>query len=39
MDTMLLCIENPPHSTPINLRGVFYKTMVGARDQIQFLIK
>ena len=39
MDTMLLCIENEQRSTPINLRGVFYKTMVGAREQLQFLIK
>ena len=39
MDTMLLCIENEQRSTPISLRGVFYKTMVGAREQIQFLIK
>jgi len=39
MDTMLLCIENDQRSTPINLRGVFYKTMVSAREQIQFLIK
>ena len=39
MDTMLLCIESEQRSTPINLRGVFYKTMVGAREQLQFLIK
>ena len=39
MDTMLICIENEQKNSPINLRGVFYKTMVNARDQIQFLIK
>jgi len=39
IDTLLLCIENTERNTPINLRGVFYKTMVNSRDQIQFLIK
>jgi hypothetical protein len=39
MDTMLMCIEPNQRNTPLRLRGVFYKTMVGARDQIQFLIK
>ena len=39
IDTMLLCIENSQRSAPINLRGVFYRTMVNSREQIQFLIK
>jgi hypothetical protein len=39
MDTMLMCIEPNQRNTPLRLRGVFYKTMVAARDQIQFLIK
>ena len=39
IDTIILCIENKQQNAPINLRGVFYKTMINARDDIQFLIK
>jgi hypothetical protein len=38
MDTMLMCMENQ-RNAPLRLRGVFYKTMAGAQDQLQFLIK
>jgi len=39
MDTILNCIENKDFVKPIALRGVFYKTLLNSRDQLQFLIK
>ena len=39
MDTILNCIENKDFIKPITLRGVFYKTLLNSRDQLQFLIK
>jgi len=39
MDTILVCMENGQKDAPINLRGVFYTTMLNSRDQLQFLIK
>lgn len=39
MDTILNCLENKDFIKPITLRGVFYKTLLNSRDQLQFLIK
>jgi hypothetical protein len=39
MDTLLVCIENEQRNAPISLRGVFYKTLINCRDELQFLIK
>ena len=39
MDTILNCIENKDFIKPITLRGVFYKTLLNSREQLQFLTK
>ena len=37
MDTLLNCVENKDFSSPISLRGVFYKTLENFKDQLLFL--
>ena len=37
MDTLLHSIENKNFTTPIPLRGVFYKTLLHAKEQLMFL--
>jgi len=40
MDTILNCIENNDFvNNPITLRGVFYKTILNAKEQLMFLNK
>jgi hypothetical protein len=39
MDTILNSIENKDLTNPIRLRGVFYKTMESAKEQLLFLVK
>jgi len=34
IDTLLNCIENKNYSTPISLRGVFYKTITDFKEQL-----
>jgi hypothetical protein len=38
MDTILMCLENET-GNPIHLRGVFYKTLMNSKEQLQMLIK
>lgn len=39
IDTILVCIDTRQRNAPIQLRGVFYNTLLNSLDQLQFLIK
>ena len=39
VDTLLTCIDNRDHSTPISLRGVFYKTICDFKEKLVYFQK